>query len=309
MEKTEDATPKKKKKSRSEGQKISVNFGLQNIVAACLICFLCYAFFLFIDSFKIESLSITNPNFYENLMFLIKFILVLLFLGLFINIVTDALLNRGVVLNFKIFRMPNPIENMKYLSFKKIFPWMSVFFVTIFFSIYVIYIYTFLVKGNSKEYLFLIILGFIIISLVSLFFDYFIQRAIFEKNNRMSKHDIKKEHEDQEGKAIVKSHIQGVQNSLLSYDEIQELKEADAIILNPIHIVVAIKYDIEKSPIPYISFIAKELKAEYARKIIFDNRYLYHINIKFAQGVKRLKAGENLPSKYYSDFVEYYHNK
>ncbi len=309
MEKTEDATPRKKKKSRSEGQKISVNFGLQNIVATFLICFLGYVFFLFIDNLKIEFLSIGNPDFHDNLMFIIKSVLIFLFLGLFINIAIDALLNRGVLLNFKIFRMPNPVENMKYFSLKKMFPWMNVFFVTIMFSIYVIYVSSFLVNGNSKEYFLFIILGFGVISLVSLFFDYFIQRLIFEKNNKMSKHDIKKEHEDQEGKAIVKSHIQGVQNSLLSYDEIQELKDADAIILNPIHIVVAIKYDIEKSPVPYISFIAKELKAEYARKIIFDNRYFYHINIKFAQGVKRLKAGENLPSKYYSDFVEYYHNK
>ncbi len=73
--------------------------------------------------------------------------------------------------------------------------------------------------------------------------DYVYQRWDMEKNLRMTKQEVKEEYKDTEGKPEVKSRIRTLQMELARKRMMQEVPKATAVITNPTHLAVAIKYE------------------------------------------------------------------
>lgn len=82
--------------------------------------------------------------------------------------------------------------------------------------------------------------------------DYLYQRFDYEKNIRMSKQDIKDEYKKSEGDPIIKSKIKQKQREMAMRRMMQEVPKADVIITNPTHYAIALKYDEKKMDAPYI---------------------------------------------------------
>lgn len=83
-------------------------------------------------------------------------------------------------------------------------------------------------------------------------FDYLYQWWDYEKNLRMSKQEIKEEYKQSEGDPQVKGKIKEKQRQMASMRMMQKVPEADVIIRNPTHYAVAIKYDSEKNHAPVV---------------------------------------------------------
>lgn len=82
--------------------------------------------------------------------------------------------------------------------------------------------------------------------------DYGYQWWEYEKNLRMSKQDIKEEYKEAEGDPQVKGKIKERQQQQARMRMMQSVPSADVVIRNPTHYAVAIRYDSEKNHSPVV---------------------------------------------------------
>lgn len=112
-------------------------------------------------------------------------------------------------------------------------------------------------------------------------FDYFYQRWSFEKQIKMTKQEIKEEFKQTEGNPEIKGKIRSLQRSRARNRMMQAVPDADVIIRNPTHFAVALKYDIDHDNAPILVAKGQDLVAlkiiEIAEKsgvAIIENRPL-----------------------------------
>lgn len=82
--------------------------------------------------------------------------------------------------------------------------------------------------------------------------DYAYQWWDYERQLKMSKHDITEEHKQMEGNPQIKGKIKELQRKMAMSRMMQAVPSADIVIKNPTHFAVALKYDIEKDGAPIL---------------------------------------------------------
>jgi flagellar biosynthesis protein FlhB len=73
--------------------------------------------------------------------------------------------------------------------------------------------------------------------------DYAFKRRTTNKQTKMSKEDVKQEHKQQEGDPLVKSAIRARQMAAARNRMMAAVPEADVVLVNPTHVAVALRYD------------------------------------------------------------------
>lgn len=81
--------------------------------------------------------------------------------------------------------------------------------------------------------------------LVLAILDYMYQRFEFEKSIRMSKQEVKDEYKNMEGDPQVKRRIREMGRRLIMSRMFDQLQTADAVITNPTHFAVAVRYELD----------------------------------------------------------------
>jgi flagellar biosynthesis protein FlhB len=110
-------------------------------------------------------------------------------------------------------------------------------------------------------------------------FDYFWQRYQFMKQNKMSKQEIKDEYKKLEGDPLIKQRQRNMAMQMASGRRSSGAAGADAVVTNPTHIAVAIKYDSDIMRAPSVVAKGKMLLAEEIKKNAEDN-YIYILEDK-----------------------------
>ena len=116
-----------------------------------------------------------------------------------------------------------------------------------------------IVMGESfPKLLFLLLVGLAIIAAI----DYFWQRHIFMQGLRMTKQEIKDEFKQTEGSPEVKAKIRRKQmeasaNTAKNAAALEDVKDASAVITNPTHFAVALKYEVGSKGAPTILALGK----------------------------------------------------
>ncbi|HHW71084.1 MAG TPA: flagellar biosynthesis protein FlhB [Clostridiales bacterium] len=112
-------------------------------------------------------------------------------------------------------------------------------------------------------------------------FDYFYQWWDYEKSLRMTKQEIKEEFKQTEGDPQVKGRIRELQRQMAMNRMMQEIPNADVIIVNPTHYAIALVYDPDKNDAPFVvakgkDYIALKIKEKAAEHhiAIVENRSL-----------------------------------
>lgn len=77
--------------------------------------------------------------------------------------------------------------------------------------------------------------------------DYLFQWWQYEKNLKMSKQEVKDEYKQTEGDPQIKGKIKQKQREMAQQRMMEQVPGSDVVIRNPTHYAVALKYDIEKS--------------------------------------------------------------
>jgi flagellar biosynthesis protein FlhB len=73
------------------------------------------------------------------------------------------------------------------------------------------------------------------------------------KRLRMSRHELRREHREQEGDPHLKSHRRQAQQSRSQEGATQAARQAHVLLVNPTHLAVAIGYDRQTCPVPTVS--------------------------------------------------------
>ncbi len=136
-------------------------------------------------------------------------------------------------------------------------------------------------------------------------FDLAFQKKNFAKEMKMEKFEIKQEYKDTEGDP----HIKGKRKELFREIAYQEgpgsAKRARAIITNPQHIAVALKYDPAEEPAPKILTMGIDVIADQIIKIGIQNNIPIMRNVDLARDLYRKgKISEYIPEETYPAVAE-----
>lgn len=145
-------------------------------------------------------------------------------------------------------------------------------------------------------------IGAVILVLAAL--DYFYQWWEYNKSLRMSKDEIKEEFKQTEGNPQIKSKIKERQRAMAMRRMMQEVPKATAVITNPTHFAVAIKYDKSMSA-PQVVAKGQDFLAERIKQVAKDNRVAVVENKPLARALyATVEVGDAIPPELYQAVAE-----
>ena len=113
--------------------------------------------------------------------------------------------------------------------------------------------------------------------------DYGLQRRRVGRQLRMTKQEVKDEHRQSEGDPHVKSIIRGKQLAMSRNRMMAEVATATAVIVNPTHVAVAIRYRKTDGRAPRVTAKGKGELAEFMRDLARKNGVPIVENIQLAR--------------------------
>lgn len=82
--------------------------------------------------------------------------------------------------------------------------------------------------------------------------DFAYQKHVHIKGLKMTKEEVKREFKESEGDPIVKGRRRQLAQELAMSDSGGQARNATAVVVNPVHLAVALRYDPETTPIPMV---------------------------------------------------------
>ena len=134
--------------------------------------------------------------------------------------------------------------------------------------------------------------------------DFFWQRHVFKKDMMMSKYDVKQEFKQSEGDPEMKAQRKALAEELVMHGSQQNVAKADAVITNPVHIAIAIKYDPETDTAPKVVAKGMRKNAETIKEIAKQEGIPVLRNVPLAQALNELDMDEEIPEDLYDAVAE-----
>ena len=106
-----------------------------------------------------------------------------------------------------------------------------------------------------------------VVLLIMALFDYAYQKFEYEKKLRMTKQEVKEEFKRTEGDPLIKARIRSIQRERARQRMLSDVPKADVVVTNPIHLAVALKYDSKKMGAPMVVAKGARLVAEKIKEI------------------------------------------
>lgn len=305
-EKTEDATPKKLKNAREEGQ-VAKSMELNTAVMLFALFFVLKTFIgnmgnQFLDVYEKIYGSIVlvveddmSMNIIMSLLgYAIKSIILIALPILLVGVIVGFLVDK-VQIKWEITTKPlqpklSKLDPIK--GFKKMFSKEKI--VQLLFALLKIVLIGFLVYDTLKDQWAIILslydfslfqaigaIGNMVISLglkISEFFlvigfaDLFYQRRKFKKDMRMSKKEVKDEWKNAEGDPQIKGKIKSKMLEASRRRMMNAIPSADVIITNPTHFAVALQYDRESGSAPVVVAKGADYMAQKIKDIARENK-------------------------------------
>lgn len=142
---------------------------------------------------------------------------------------------------------------------------------------------------------------FMLIALI----DLAVQRWNFMKNMRMSKDEVKREYKQDEGDPHVKGERKRLHREMVfGGNQRNNVKKSDAVVTNPTHVAVAIKYDRNEMAAPEIMVKGQKEMAEMIVKVAKEEGVPIVRNIPLAWSLLALEEGDAIPEELYEPVAE-----
>ena len=337
QEKTEKATPRRRRDARKKGQ-----VAQSREISSVLILMTTMGVFYFAGSWIFYNISGLFTETYENIdaltlnsaaeagLFLrtITHYLVAILIPIFLPIVVAAVIANIAQVGFEMHSQPmqpklsklNPISGMKKLvSLKSLVELIKslVKIVVVGAIAYKIiekemrYFPSLMQKSVVDILLFIASVAFKIFFFVCLILivlaalDYVYQRWQHEKSLKMTKQEVKDERKQTEGDPKIKARIRSIQLEMAQRRMMEAIPEADVVITNPTHLALAVKFDAKEMIAPKLlakgsGFIAERIK-EIAREHnvpIVEDRPLAQTMFKMVE------VGDLIPVELYRAVAE-----
>ncbi len=135
--------------------------------------------------------------------------------------------------------------------------------------------------------------------------DYGFQRWKTHEDLKMTKQEVKDESKAQEGNAEVKGRRRSLARERIRRAMFANVKTADVVIVNPVHIAIAIKYDPSVAPAPYIVALGERKIALRIKELAFQHGVPVIENKPLARAmIKVAKVGTMIPVEMYLAVAE-----
>jgi flagellar biosynthetic protein FlhB len=135
--------------------------------------------------------------------------------------------------------------------------------------------------------------------------DLFRQMRRYQQDLRMSKQEIREEMKDIEGNPQMKARIRRLQRERMRRQMMKEIPKATAVIVNPTHFAVAIRYQMEAMAAPVIVAKGKNYLALRIRQKAVEHQVPVIENPPLAQALyKSVDVGQEIPAHLYRAVAE-----
>ena len=130
--------------------------------------------------------------------------------------------------------------------------------------------------------------------------DYMYQWWEFEKNMKMSKQEIKDEYKQIEGNPQIKGRQRNIQQQRARQRMMQNVPEADVVIRNPTHFAVALKFDRDKDRAPKVIAKGMDQLALRIVQVAEENDVYVTEDRPLARALyDAVEVGEEIPEEFY----------
>jgi flagellar biosynthetic protein FlhB len=135
--------------------------------------------------------------------------------------------------------------------------------------------------------------------------DLFRQRRRYRRDLRMSKQEIRDEIKEAEGNPQLKSRIRRIQRDRVRHRMMQEVPKATAVIVNPTHYAVALRYALNSMATPVVVAKGKNYLAQRIRQRALEHQVPIIENPPLAQALYRsVEVGQEIPAHLYRAVAE-----
>ena len=135
--------------------------------------------------------------------------------------------------------------------------------------------------------------------------DLFRQRRRFGKELRMTKQEIRDEYKETEGNPQIKQRVRRLQRDLARRNMMKEVPKATAVIVNPTHYAIAIRYSLESAGAPVVVAKGKNYLAARIRERAVEHGVPIVENQPLAQALyKAVDVGQEIPAHLYRAVAE-----
>ncbi len=137
------------------------------------------------------------------------------------------------------------------------------------------------------------------------FLDYLRVRSQHNKSLRMTKQEVREELKETEGNPQIKARIRRIQRDIARRNMLKEIPNATAVIVNPTHYAVAIRYEMDSMAAPMVLAKGKNYLALRIRQIANDHQVPVVENQPLAQALyKSAEPGQEIPPQLYRAVAE-----
>jgi flagellar biosynthesis protein FlhB len=135
--------------------------------------------------------------------------------------------------------------------------------------------------------------------------DLFRQRKKHAQGLRMTKQEIRDEMKETEGNPLIKQRIRRIQRDAARRSMIKQIPTATAVVVNPTHYAVALRYSMETAGAPVVVAKGKNYLARRIREIATDHNIPIVENQPLAQALyKSVEVGQEIPAHLYRAVAE-----
>lgn len=159
---------------------------------------------------------------------------------------------------------------------------------------------------NAAGLLYRIALGALAVFIPIAIGDYIFQRYEFRQRLRMTKQEVKEEFKQMEGDPLIKSKLREQRRQMAMHRMMQSVPEATVVVTNPVHLAVALKYDLEHgdSAPRVVAKGAGEI-AERIKKKARENKVPVVENPQVARFLyQSVDLGQEIPAELYQAVAE-----
>jgi flagellar biosynthetic protein FlhB len=136
-------------------------------------------------------------------------------------------------------------------------------------------------------------------------FDYWRQRRHYLRDLSMSKQEVREEAKETEGNPQIRARIRRLRRDLLRRQMMREVPKATAVVVNPTHYAVAIRYHLESMAAPKVVAKGKNYLALRIRHLAIHHQVPVVENPPLAQALyQSAEVGQEIPAHLYRAVAE-----
>lgn len=127
--------------------------------------------------------------------------------------------------------------------------------------------------------------------------DVLYQRWRHRQDQKMTKEEVKREYKDAEGDPHAKQSRERLHREIVEHDAVEQVRNADVLVVNPTHLAVALKYDADENDAPEVLARGQDGLAQRMIQAAREEGVPVFRDVPLAHALHELEVGEEIPDR------------